>query len=89
MGSCGLDFLPASSHRTIPSAHSSPGEMKFLSLQMGVGHHGGTLMTLETDSGYTSSFLATILISGAFKPQLINVLILGLMPRGSFETYAY
>lgn len=44
---------------------------------------------LDTDIGYTSSCLATILISGAFKPQLINVLILGLMPRGSFVTYTY
>lgn len=44
---------------------------------------------LETDLGNTSSCLATILISAAFRPQLIDVLILGLIPRGSFVTCEY
>lgn len=73
----------------LASAHPSLGETEFLSLSNGFLFNTVALQCLETDFGNPSSCLATVLISGAFRPYLIDVLILGLMPRGSFVTCEY
>lgn len=47
------------------------------------------LRCLKTDFGNTSARLATAFLSGAFRPQLIVIFILGVISRGSFVTCEY